>query len=378
MAKKQDDFDILEAIADEFDGVTVGVKDDVRDWIDTGNYAMNRIISGDYFKGYPTGKIVELYGEHSTGKSALVYSAIGQFQKRYGKSAVVFLDDTEDSYDPFVGRALGMNVDRLPAPETSSITVEDHFRDLFEGTGKKKKNRWGKEEESKEPVRSGKIPFVLAKKPDAKIMIVLDSMAMLSTDHEQETGISTDDMTKAKKIRAGMRTHWHTIAHNNILYLVTNHVGADIKQGPVFGNPKTVPGGRAIPFLASTRLELTYPKKIEQGASITGVTIHVEVKKNKVAVPFGKCEVDIIFNQPIDRLSGVVELLLRDEILKVGRRENKKGYVLPSGRFIAEDDMKEKFTEEVFLSLFDKLPEGDSEPEAKEDNKGVGHGEQDK
>ena len=126
MAKKQDDFDILEAIADEFDGVTVGVKDDVRDWIDTGNYAMNRIISGDYFKGYPTGKIVELYGEHSTGKSALVYSAIGQFQKRYGKSAVVFLDDTEDSYDPFVGRALGMNVDRLPAPETSSITVEDH------------------------------------------------------------------------------------------------------------------------------------------------------------------------------------------------------------------------------------------------------------
>jgi RecA/RadA recombinase len=361
-AKAEKDF--LAEIAEEFpDDIDIGRDSaDIIDWIETGNYALNRIVSGNYFLGYPTAKITELFGEPSTGKSLLIYMAIASFQKQFAENAVVILDDVEDAYSNTQGDMCGVDSHRLL--RINSATVEEHFCKLFNGT----KARMQENEDGdtvKIPAKPGLIPLIRSKNPKARIMIALDSVAMLSCEHEKtlaEEGMEKKDMSRSQLIRTGIRSNWDTIRDGGIFYLVANHV-YDIIGG--YGNQKGTPGGKAIPFMSSVRVELSNGGRIsednknsDEGAKAIqiGARIVAYVKKNKVAPPFGRAVLDHYWDKPqterapgIDRMSGVVDLLAQDGIIHVA-----------SGMLTLPDKSKVRrgaFTEERFLALMESLRE---------------------
>jgi len=342
MAKKEKEaIDVLEVLANGgFEDFSMGKQEQVKDWVDSGNYALNRIISGDYFKGYPMRKLIELFGEPSAGKSALLNTAQGNFQRKYDKMGVIIPDDPEDGFVPDYAAIMGVDLARWPKESIQSETVEDHFRNIWEGAAADK--------DMKRPKIIGKVPFLLEKVPDAKIMVTLDSVAILSTDHERSTGVGISDMTKAKVLRAGVRRNWPLVTKNDIIYMVVNHVMSEIKQyGPA---GRTTGGGRAIPFMSSVRVELTHKKQLKSGDVVIGIETEAFIKKNKVSRPFGRCIIKIIFDKGIDRMSGVLPLLLSDGIITKSRKQNEEGYKSKDGKWFSEKD----FSEELFLSLFDK------------------------
>jgi recombination protein RecA len=184
------------------------------------------------------------------------------------------------------------------------------------------------------------IEFIKEKDPEARILLALDSVAMLSTEHEKDVGFEKDDMTKAKKIRAGVRMVWDYIVENDILYIISNHVISDIGA---WGQAKTTPGGKAIPFMSSVRIELSIRNKLKRGDKIIGVETEAYVKKNKIAPPFRKARIKISFDKGIDRMSGVADILVQDGFLK----ERSGWFETPEGKKVREEEI----TEEVFFSI---------------------------
>jgi recombination protein RecA len=327
------DKSVFELVADEFDDVVVGKGEDIKSWVDTGNYALNKIVSGDFFKGYPCGKITELFGDPSAGKSFFIYNAIANFQRRYERHAYPILDDVEDAFMANMVEMMGVDVPRVI--RRTSDTVEEHFRKMFLGT----KDTKGPDGE-KIKGKSGLIPFIKEQDPEARILLALDSVAMLSTEHEKDVGFDKDDMTKAKKIRAGVRMVWDYVVDNDILYIISNHVIADIGA---WGQAKTTPGGKAIPFMSSVRVELSIRNKLKRGEKIIGVETEAFIKKNKIAPPFRKARIKISFDKGIDRMSGVANILVQDGFLK----ERSGWFETPEGKKVREEEI----TEEVFLGI---------------------------
>jgi recombination protein RecA len=295
---------LFDEITEQYADVKLGTGAEVSNWIDTGSYSINKIISGDFMRGYPCGRIVEFFGDPSTGKSLLIYVAMANFQKQFKEHAYVILDDSEDVFTEHIANIVGIDVKRMIL--LGSETVEDHFERLFLG------GKVGEEDKRK---KDGLVPYILASDPEAKILIALDSVAMLSTRHEQDVAFDKDDMTKAKKLRAGIRmVNKRFISEFNILYLIANHVIANIGG---YGNPKSTPGGKAIPFMSSVRLELSMKEKIkDKSEKVIGVTSKVEVKKNKVAAPFQKACVDIMFDKGLDAMSGVADMMVEEGLLR--------------------------------------------------------------
>jgi len=311
MAKKS----IFEDLTDQYDDVKLGTGAEVPAWVHSGSYALNKVMSGEYMKGYPCGRIVEFFGDPSTGKSLLIYAAMANFQKQYGEHAYVILDDSEDVFTEHMAKIVGIDVARLIL--LGSETVEEHFGKIFLGMK-------GEEDKKK---KQGLIPYILESDPEAKFLVALDSVAMLSTVHEQKVEFERDDMSKAKKLRAGIRmVAKRVVSQYDVLYLIANHVIANIGA---YGNAKTTPGGKAIPFMSSVRLDLTQSEKIKGKGTerIVGIKTKALAKKNKIAAPFGKCVLDIIFDQGIDEMSGVVDCLVEDGLLrqKGGWYEDPKG-----------------------------------------------------
>lgn len=280
----------------------VGVDIDalkVEQYIDTGNYGLNYIITGDFLKGYPIGRVVELYGDPSTGKSLLVAHAIANAQKLGG---IAILDDSEFTYDKFFGEMVGVDNDELIY--FNSETVEEHV-DRVESLIK-----------------------LIRKHDNAPIFIALDSVAMLSTAHEMESDFNTPDMQKAKLLRKFFRTKRQVFARQNILYLVTNHVTAKI--GVTFGRKKTTTGGSAIPFMGSVRIELVFKKKIKEDNQFIGVCTEATATKNKISPPFKYTTLDILFNKGVVRESGLKDVLVQAGLItqegKKWRYKDKKYY----------------------------------------------------
>jgi recombination protein RecA len=328
--------DFLNSVMDQFgDDIEVGKDDNIKNWVDTGNYALNRIVSGDYLKGYPCGKIVELFGDPSTGKSFFIYKAIANFQQQFGKNAACVLDDTEDAFMTDVGNKLGVDSDRLI--RMSSDTVEEHFNKVFLGIKGKKDDE--NEKSNKQP---GMLPFILEANPEAKILLALDSVAALSTVHERDKGFEKDDMTKAKKLKAGLRMNWKFISNNDVLYMIANHVYDVITA---YIPTKATPGGKGIPFMSSVRIEMTMKQKHKNANGvITGVDSDLFIKKNKIAPPFRKTTIKIDFVTGIDRMSGLADLLIEDGIL---HKKSGGWLYLDKEKKIRESEL----TEELFLSL---------------------------
>lgn len=350
---KAKEVDFLSAVADEFESdedLIVGRDDGPKEWLDTGSYALNRIISGDYLKGYPYGKLIEIFGDPSAGKSYLINMAMGMHQKKFGKKAATVIDDAEDAFMESFAEEAGVDISRII--RRHSDTVEDHFKGMFADPRPPKKFETEEEKEARKAKKPPLLPFILGTDPDAKILLALDSIAILSTKHEQGVGLDKSDMSRAKQIRAGIRMNWGFISKNDVLYLITNHVIADINSSS-YAPMKTTPGGKAVPFMSTVRIELTIREKIKRGEEIIGVMTEAFIKKNKVAPPFKKAKIKIDFEgKGIDRMSGVVDLLIHDGILLKKGKERVKN----TAKDMLWIDEKRKieaseFTEEVFLQL---------------------------
>ena len=282
------------------------------EYVNTGNYALNRVLSGNFLKGYPTGKILEIYGENSTGKSMLLCYAIKEWQKKFGSKAYVIVDDTENCWEMDVlGKIVGADCDRVMM--LHSATVEEHNEKVFFG----KKNNKGT------VVEPSMVQSILEVDKDARIMIVLDSVAQLTTEHELGSPFGTVDMGKAKLVGKGLRTADKVVAKNRMLYFVANQLRDRIGG---YGG-KVTTSGKSMGFIATLRISL---RKVT-GVSVmnpnvkkeveAGIVIEAFVTKSKVSAPMGKCEMEYIFlendKKPLglNPVSGATEFLALDGII---------------------------------------------------------------
>jgi len=307
--------DYLAQVVKDFEGVGMAIAQEMNLWVDTGSYALNKAISGSYQRGLPYGRVVDVSGDPSTGKSLLIYHILANCQKMGG---VAILDDTEDAYVKEFGEKIGINNDELII--LNSLTVEEHFEKVFLGW----KNSKGKKKESL-------VDLIVDNEPDCPIVVALDSVALLSTRHEQDVKFEKPDMIKAKQIRAGMRMVSKHLQDNNVLHLISNHVIAKI--GVMFGPKKTTPGGSGIPFQASVRMDLSMGKKItdkEIESKKVGVQSRVKISKNKISAPFKETMLDIYFETGLDEYSGVQDMMVDDGVL-VPQKGNVFFYTNPEG-----------------------------------------------
>ena len=223
--------------------------------------------------GVPRGRIVEIYGPESSGKTTVALQIIAEAQKLGGEAAFV---DVEHALDPVYAAALGVNTDDLLVSQPDS---GEQALEIAEAL-----------------VRSGAID-----------VIVIDSVAAMTTraEIEGEMGDSHVGML-ARLMSQAMRKLTPVIAKSNCVAIFINQVREKI--GVMYGNPETTTGGRALKFYASVRMEVRKGEAIKDGAEIIGNRTRVKIVKNKVAPPFKECEFDMMYGHGISRIGEVLDL----------------------------------------------------------------------
>ncbi|MEZ5299261.1 MAG: recombinase RecA [Verrucomicrobiales bacterium] len=275
------------------------------DVIPTGNLLIDRALG---VGGFPRGRIIEIYGPESSGKTTLTLTVIAQAQKRGGLAGFI---DVEHALDPQYARRLGVNVDDLLVSQPSS--GEEALR-ICETL-----------------VRS-----------NALDVVVLDSVAALVTRQELEGEIGDSTVgAQARLMSAAMRKLTSLIAKARTTCIFTNQIREKI--GVMFGNPETTPGGRALKFYSSVRIDIRRIASIKQtDGTVTGNRTRVKVVKNKVAPPFTEAEFDIMYNEGISSVGSLLDLALEYDIIqKRGSWFSYNGSQLAQGRDAAKDALKE-------------------------------------
>jgi len=274
------------------------------DVIPTGNLLIDRALG---VGGFPRGRIIEVYGPESSGKTTLTLTAIAQAQKMGGLAGFV---DVEHALDPQYSKRLGVNLDELLVSQPSS--GEEALR-IVETL-----------------VRS-----------NALDVIVLDSVAALVTKQELDGEIGDTTVgAQARLMSAAMRKLTSLIAKARTTVIFTNQIREKI--GVMFGNPETTPGGRALKFYSSVRVDIRRIGAIKSSdGTMMGSRTRVKVVKNKVAPPYGEAEFDIMFNEGISAVGSLLDLAIEHEILqKRGSWFSYKGTQLAQGRDAAKDALK--------------------------------------
>jgi recombination protein RecA len=274
------------------------------DVIPTGNILIDRALG---VGGVPRGRIVEIYGPESSGKTTLTLTIIAQAQKRGGLAAFI---DVEHALDPKYAQRLGVNLDDLLVSQPSS--GEEALR-ICETL-----------------VRS-----------NALDVIVLDSVAALVTKQELEGEIGDSTVgTQARLMSAAMRKLTALIAKARTCCIFTNQIREKI--GVMFGNPETTPGGKALKFYSSVRMDIRRIGAIKQtDGAVTGNRTRVKVVKNKVAPPFTEAEFDIMYNEGISNVGSLIDIALEKGVLeKRGSWLSFKGNQLAQGRDAAKEALK--------------------------------------
>jgi recombination protein RecA len=255
--------------------------------------------------GYPKGRIVEIYGPESSGKTTVALHAVAEVQKRGGTAAYI---DAENAMDPAYATNLGVNIDDLllSQPDTGEegLAIADAL------------------------VSSGAIDLV-----------VIDSVAALVPRAEIDgemgdahVGLQARMMSQALRKLSGSINKTKTIA------LFINQIRE--KVGIMFGNPETTPGGRALKFYATIRLEVRRAEQIKDGSDVIGNRVKIKVVKNKVAPPFKRAEVDIMYGEGISQTGEMIDMAVEKDIVgksgswysygeeRIGQgRENAKKYM---------------------------------------------------
>jgi len=292
--------------------------------------------------GYPKGRIIEIYGPESSGKTTVALHAIAEVQAQGGVAAFI---DAEHALDPAYAQKLGVDIDELylsqPDHGEQGLEIAEAF------------------------VRSGAVDI-----------IVIDSVAALTPKAEIEGEMGDSHMgLQARLMSQALRKLSGAISKSNTIAIFINQVREKI--GVMFGNPETTPGGRALKFYSSVRLEVRRAEQLKQGVEVVGNRTKIKVVKNKVAPPFRVAEVDIMYGQGISREGEIIDLGSEHEIIqksgawysyngeRMGQgKENVKLYLKENPEVLKEIDLK--IRQELGIIPKDDKETADTETEAPE------------
>lgn len=303
--------------------------------ISTGSIAVDLALGAG---GLPRGRIVEIYGPESSGKTTFCLSVIAEAQRKGGNAVFV---DVEHALDPRYAKIVGVDLDNLMVSQPESGEDALNITETL--------------------IRSGAID-----------VIVLDSVAALVS--RQELDGQMGDTTvglQARMMSQAMRRLTAAISKTNCVCIFTNQIREKI--GVMFGSPETTPGGRALKFFCSIRMDIRRIGQIkEANGTVTGSRTRLKVVKNKIAPPFTACEFDIMYDEGISRTGSVIDLGVEHNILaKKGAWISYDGNLIGQGREAAKQVLSEdpelmaKITsailEKVEVTVGDVLAQGEAE-----------------
>lgn len=280
--------------------------------ISTGSFGLDLALG---VGGIPKGRVIEVYGPEASGKTTLVLHFIAQVQKSGGTAAFI---DAEHALDPAYAKRIGVDVDDLllSQPDTGEQALQI----------------------TETLVRSGAVD-----------LIVIDSVAALTPRAEIEGEMGEHHIGRqARLMSQALRKLAGIISKTNSTVVFTNQIRHKI--GVLFGNPETTPGGLALKFYSSVRLDLRRIGTLKKGDEILGSRVRAKVVKNKVAPPFRKAEFDILFNRGIDRMGEVIDFGEKQGVIKKsGSWYEYAGKKLGQGKESAREFLREhpKISEEI-------------------------------
>ena len=272
--------------------------------IPTGSIGLNIALG---VGGYPRGRIVEIYGPESSGKTTLAIHAMAEVQRQGGIAAII---DAEHAFDRFYAERLGVDVDNLllaqPDSGEQALDIADEL------------------------IRSAAVDLV-----------VIDSVAALTPKSEIEGDMGDNKVgLQARLMSQALRKLTSTISKTQTTCIFINQLREKI--GIMFGNPETTTGGNALKFYASVRLDIRRVSQIKDGDDVLGNLVRVKVVKNKVAPPFRKAEFDLMFNEGISRSGEILDLgVEKGFIQKSGSWFSYAGNRLAQGRDAAKTVLRD-------------------------------------
>jgi recombination protein RecA len=273
--------------------------------------------------GYPKGRIIEIFGPESSGKTTLALHAIAEVQKRGGKAAFI---DAENAIDPMYSQALGVNIEDL------ILSQPDSGEQALEITE-------------------------LLIKSQAFELIVIDSVAALVPQAELDGEMSDAHVgLQARLMSKAMRKLSGVMNRSNTTVIFINQLRE--KVGVMFGNPEVTPGGRALKFYASIRLDVRKSEAIKVGTDLIGNKVNVKVVKNKVAPPFKLAVIEIMYGEGISQTGEVIDLGVEHDIIqKSGAWFSYEGEKIGQGREAVRGYLKAnpQVFEKISLALKAKL-----------------------
>ena len=314
MAKIEKDFgkgSIMKLGEEKIDNIQV---------IPTGSIALDYALG---VGGYPMGRIVEIYGPESSGKTTLAIHAIAEAQKQGGIAAFI---DAEHAFDRFYAANLGVDVDNLlisqPDNGEQALDIADQL------------------------IRSAAVDI-----------IVIDSVAALTPKAELEGDMGENKVgLQARLMSQALRKLTATINKTNTTCIFINQLREKI--GVMFGNPETTTGGNALKFYASVRLDIRKSQGIKDGDTVIGNEVKVKVVKNKVAPPFRKAEFEIMYGEGISRVGEIIDLGVQFEIIaKSGSWFSYNGSKLGQGKEATKAVLRDnpELCEEITAKIYEAM-----------------------
>ena len=302
------------------------------DTVSTGSLALDTALG---IGGLPCGRIVEIFGPESSGKTTLTLQVIAQMQKQGGTAAFI---DAEHALDPVYAEKIGVNVDEL------LISQPDHGEQALEICDML--------------VRSGAVDIV-----------VIDSVAALTPKAEIDGEMGDSHMgLHARLMSQALRKLTANIKRTNTLLIFINQIR--MKIGVMFGNPETTTGGNALKFYASVRLDIRRIGAIKKGDEVIGNETRVKVVKNKVAPPFKQAEFEILYGEGISHEGELVDLGVKNGLVdKAGAWYSYNKERIGQGKDNSRNYLKEhpEMAQEIYESLKSKLLPAKAAPEEKTD-----------